>query len=113
MATAVRGLCSLPQVQTQLTNHVAAMAPAAIIGLICGLLAIAFTSVNLKAARLREAVLTRSNLLRMAEPCIIIAVFVSLGMLLPLAFPCTRTSCVMREGEDDPVCPPGVTSHVR
>ncbi len=45
------------QVQTQLTNHVAAMAPAALIGLACGLLAIAFTAINLKVARLRLALL--------------------------------------------------------
>lgn len=103
----------LTQVQTQLSNHVAAMAPAAVIGTVCGLLAIAFTGVNLKAARLREAVLTKNQRLRMAEPMAIIAVFVTLGMLLPLAFPCTPTSCVMREGESEPFCPQGVTSHVK
>lgn len=101
------------QVQTQLSNHVAAMAPAAIIGLACGVLAIAFTAVNLKVARLREAVLTKKSTLRMAEPCVIMAVFVTLGMLLPLAFPCTPTSCVVREGETEPSCPPGVTTHVK
>ena len=96
-----------------MSNHVAAMAPAAVIGTVCGLLAIAFTAVNLKAARLRDAVLTKNQKLRMAEPLVIIAVFVTLGMLLPLAFPCTPTSCVMREGESEPFCPPGVTSHVK
>ena len=45
------------QVQTQLANHIAAMAPAIIIGVVCGLLAIAFTVINLKVARLRRAVL--------------------------------------------------------
>ena len=43
--------------QTQLTNHVAAMAPAALIGVACGLLAIAFTVINLKVARFRIAAL--------------------------------------------------------
>ncbi len=45
------------QVLTPLTNHVAAVAPAAVIGVACGLLAIAFTVINLKVARLRIALL--------------------------------------------------------
>ena len=39
----------------QLKNHVAAVAPAALIGALCGLLGGAFTAVNLKIARLRAA----------------------------------------------------------
>lgn len=45
------------QVLTPLTNHVAAVAPAAVIGVACGLLAIVFTVINLKVARLRIALL--------------------------------------------------------
>ena len=45
------------QVLTPLTNHVAAVAPAALIGVACGLLAIAFTIINLKVARARDALL--------------------------------------------------------
>ena len=101
------------QVQTQLSNHVAAMIPAVIIGLVCGTLAIAFTALNLKVARLREAIFTKDKRLKILEPLVIITVFVSLGMLLPLAFPCTPTSCVIREGESQPYCPPGVTTHVK
>lgn len=103
----------LTQVQTQLSNHVAAMLPAVVIGLVSGTLAIAFTAMNLKAARLREAVFTKDKRLKILEPLLIISVFVTLGMLLPLAFPCTPTSCVMREGEGQPFCPPGVTTHVK
>ena len=40
-----------------LANHVAAMAPAAVIGVLCGLLAIGFTVINLKVARLRIQVM--------------------------------------------------------
>ena len=36
------------QVQTQLTNHVMAMLPAAVCGVVCGLAAILFTLMNLK-----------------------------------------------------------------
>lgn len=45
------------QVLTPLTNHVAAVAPAALIGIACGMLAIVFTVINLKVARLRIALL--------------------------------------------------------
>jgi hypothetical protein len=45
------------QVLTPLTNHVAAVAPAAVIGVACGVLAIMFTVINLKVARLRIALL--------------------------------------------------------
>lgn len=48
---------SMLQVLTPLTNHVAAVAPAALIGVACGLLAIAFTIINLKVARARDALL--------------------------------------------------------
>ena len=48
---------SVLQVLTPLTNHVAAVAPAALIGVACGLLAIAFTIINLKVARARDALL--------------------------------------------------------
>ncbi len=53
----VRHLACRLQVLTPLKNHVAAVAPAAIIGVACGLLAIAFTIINLKVARARAALL--------------------------------------------------------
>ena len=45
------------EVQTQLTNHVAAIVPAAVIGLVCGLLGTSFTVLNLRVMRFREAVI--------------------------------------------------------
>ena len=42
------------EVQTVLSNHVAAVLPAAVIGLACGALGIIFTVMNLKVTRLRE-----------------------------------------------------------
>ena len=45
------------QVQTQLANHIAAIGPAILIGALCGLLAIAFTAINLRMARLRQKLL--------------------------------------------------------
>ena len=225
--------------QTQLANHVAAMAPAVVIGVMCGLLAIAFTVINIKVARLRNRLLqvrlayrkaahlfdqvshitlalnpsavshergmlhssTRSSngwfacltaerhqdafrlpavdfaviqaaqqlssraergqeqlcnaatrlvcrmemppasvvrattlgsrpgqcsltwvacaclqgrtAWRIAEPCILIGLFVTLGMLLPLAFPCTPTHCVIHPGDTTPTCPPGESQHMQ
>ena len=52
-----RDVQDMLQVLTPLTNHVAAVAPAALIGVACGLLAIAFTIINLKVARARDALL--------------------------------------------------------
>lgn len=52
-----RCVAATAQVQTVLANHVAAMAPAALIGVLAGLLAIGFTVINLKVARLRIQVL--------------------------------------------------------
>ena len=49
--------CAGVQVQTQLANHIAAIGPAVVIGALCGLLAIVFTTVNLRLARLRQRLL--------------------------------------------------------
>lgn len=49
--------CRILQVQTQLANHIAAIGPAIVIGAVCGLLAIVFTALNLKIARLRRRVM--------------------------------------------------------
>ena len=59
---------NLLQVLTPLTNHVAAVAPAALIGVACGLLAIAFTIINLKVARARDALLQVPNNSCMCSP---------------------------------------------
>ncbi|KAK9840815.1 hypothetical protein WJX81_006821 [Elliptochloris bilobata] len=101
------------EVQTVLANHVAAMAPAALIGVLAGLLAIGFTVINLKVARLRIRVLRGKRWWRMAEPCLLMGAFVTLGMLLPLAFPCTPTQCYIEQGQTQPVCPPGVSPNVQ
>ncbi|KAK9804251.1 hypothetical protein WJX72_003440 [[Myrmecia] bisecta] len=101
------------EVQTQLKNHVAAMAPAIVIGIACGLLGIMFTFINLKVARIREATTKGSKVWRMAEPCLLMAIFVTLGMLLPLAFPCTPTLCTIKQGETMPDCPEGASSHIK
>jgi hypothetical protein len=49
----------------------------------------------------------------MAEPCLLMGLFVTLGMLLPLAFPCTPSQCVIEQGATAPICPPGASSHIQ
>ncbi|KAK2076390.1 hypothetical protein QBZ16_000915 [Prototheca wickerhamii] len=100
------------EVYTQLNNHVVAMVPAAVCGLLCGLLAVAFTIMNLKVIRFRNAVINRSKKARMAEPCALIILVVTLGMMLPLFFPCTPTQCVVLQGETTPICPDGQPEYV-
>lgn len=100
------------EVQTQLTNHVFAVLPAAICGLVSGLMAIFFTFINLRVTRLR-AELLRTKFQKMAEPCILIILFVTLGTLLPLFFPCTPTQCVVIQGESTPVCPEGTPPRIQ
>lgn len=50
---------------------------------------------------------------RIAEPCILVALFVTLSLLLPLAFPCTPTHCIIVQGETTPRCPPGESDHMQ
>lgn len=50
---------------------------------------------------------------RMAEPCILMGLFVTAGMLLPLAFPCRASQCVIEQGATTPICPPGTSQHVQ
>lgn len=44
-----------------------------------------------QVARFRAEFINHSRRLRMAEPCIVIVLFVTLSMVLPLFFPCTPT----------------------
>lgn len=50
---------------------------------------------------------------KMGEPLVIIAIFVSLSMLLPLAFPCTPTNCYIEQGDSRPYCPEGTSSNIK
>jgi H+/Cl- antiporter ClcA len=100
------------EVQTQLTNHVFAVLPAAVCGLVSGLMAIFFTFINLRVTRLR-AELLRTKFQKMMEPCVLIVLFVTLGTLLPLFFPCTPTQCVVIQGESTPVCPEGTPPRIQ
>lgn len=101
------------EVQTQLANHVAAVGPAVLVGLACGVLGTAFTVLNVKIIRLRDSIIQGRRNWRMGEPLLIIAIFVSLSMLLPLAFPCTPSNCYIKQGDSKPYCPEGTSSNIR
>ena len=49
----------------------------------------------------------------MVEPCVLMGLFVTFSMLLPLAFPCRPTQCYMRPGDDVPICPEGTPDHLQ
>ena len=100
------------EVQTQLATHAMAVIPAAICGLVAGLLAILFTFLNLRVTRMRAALL-KSKKAKMLEPCVLIVVFVTLGTILPLFFPCNPTQCVIIQGESTPVCPEGTPPRIQ
>ncbi|KDD74684.1 voltage gated chloride channel protein [Helicosporidium sp. ATCC 50920] len=100
------------EVYTQLNNHIAAIFPAAVCGLLCGLLAILFTSLNTRVSRLRAATI-KTRRAKMLEPCVLIVLYVTLSMALPLLFPCTPTDCVVIQGNPQPYCPEGQPEYVR
>lgn len=121
-----RATLLLLQVQTALAIHLAFILPAVAIGLACGLCGFLFTIVNVKVMRLRNEIIgvrcmtppchCRAALAapppmqdrpwhRVAEPVIIIAIYVTLSAFLPLFFPCTRTQCFVPEGQTTLVCP--------
>lgn len=78
----------------EISAHILATLPAAVVGLICGVLGIGFTLLNLKIARLRDATLARHKWRRCIEPCVLVLLYVTGTMLLPRLFPCTPTHCV-------------------
>lgn len=78
----------------EISAHILAVVPAAVVGLLCGLVGIAFTLLNLKITRLRDATLGRGRWRRCVEPCLLVVAYVTGTMLLPRLFPCTPTHCV-------------------
>jgi chloride channel 7 len=83
----------------EISGHILAVIPAAVVGLVCGLVGIVFTLLNLKVSRLRDLLFTgRSKWHRMAEPCILAVLYATGSMVLPLFFPCSQTQCVTFEG---------------
>ncbi|KAF8068428.1 clcD [Scenedesmus sp. PABB004] len=79
----------------EISAHILAVVPAAVVGLLCGGLGVGFTLLNLKIARLRDAIALPANAWRRCvEPCVLVVLYVTGTMLLPRLFPCTPTHCV-------------------
>lgn len=78
----------------EISAHILAVLPAAVVGLVCGVLGIGFVLLNVKVARLRDALLSGYKWRRCIEPCLLTVLYVTGTMLLPRLFPCTPTHCV-------------------
>ena len=93
-------------VNGEVEQHVAALVPASVVGVVCGGLAVLFTRLNLRAFNLRRTLIPQSTPLfyRAIEPCAFAFVFATLSLSLPAMIPCTRTGCVYSnpEAEHDP-----------
>ncbi|EFJ51659.1 hypothetical protein VOLCADRAFT_56749, partial [Volvox carteri f. nagariensis] len=83
------------QIGMSFSSHVLAVVPAAAIGLLSGLMAIAFTIANIKVTRLRSMLTGHLRWKRAIEPCVLAAMYITGCMVLPLFFPCTSTECVI------------------
>eukprot|EP00201_Polytomella_parva_P018682 CAMPEP_0175063792 /NCGR_PEP_ID=MMETSP0052_2-20121109/14961_1 /TAXON_ID=51329 ORGANISM="Polytomella parva, Strain SAG 63-3" /NCGR_SAMPLE_ID=MMETSP0052_2 /ASSEMBLY_ACC=CAM_ASM_000194 /LENGTH=330 /DNA_ID=CAMNT_0016330045 /DNA_START=408 /DNA_END=1396 /DNA_ORIENTATION=- len=85
------------EVDLAFSSHVLAVLPAAVIGLMAGLLAVLFTVANTRMARLRNHLhpVLRVGRRRVVEAAVLAALYVTGCMMLPLFFPCTRTECVI------------------
>lgn len=78
----------------EISAHILAVLPAAVVGLVSGVLGIGFVLLNIKISRLRDVLLSRFKWRRCIEPCVLVVVYVTGTMLLPRLFPCTPTHCV-------------------
>ncbi|XP_013403924.1 chloride channel protein C [Lingula anatina] len=99
------------QVTEGLDVNLLAFIPAAILGVIGGILGAMFTFINLKIARGRKRLLSNiknqglQKCVRLLEPNIIMIIFATVSVFLPAAFSCTKISCVPGGSpEDRPYC---------
>ena len=83
----------------EVTAHILAVVPAAVVGLAAGALGALFTALNLRVCRARGRLSRGLRWGRCVEPCVLALVYVTGAMLLPLFFPCTPTQCVAAGGE--------------
>lgn len=79
-------------------NHVVTVPFAILIGIICGLIGIIFTVMNVKISRLRDELLKERKWWRVGEPCILALLFVTGTVVLPkFVSPCVQASCVLSD----------------
>jgi len=83
----------------EVSAHVLAVVPAAVVGALAGVVGSLFTILNLRVCRARDALLGGTKWHRLVEPCVLVVIYVTGTMVLPLFFPCTPTKCVVYEGQ--------------
>lgn len=74
------------EVTKSLPLNILAFFPAIVLGIIGGALGALFTFCNIKVVRLRKWIIAPRPLFRICEPIILVVIFASLSVLLPLAF---------------------------
>jgi chloride channel 7 len=80
-------------VTARIPDHVAVFLPAALVGVLGGVLGSIFTFANLKITKWRSRVVAPHAWLRVLEPVAIMLVFAALGSFVPSVMECTRSSC--------------------
>ena len=102
------------EVSSQITSHAITLLPAAVVGIVTGGLAILFTILNVKIARLRQALAPPDRpVIRILEPLVIMFIYATLSTFLPLAFDCIPTACFVNERTNEIDCPDGTTPNMR
>lgn len=93
--------------------HVLTIVPAALLGIVSGAFAIAFTKLNLAIARWRAAFIKPSDARRVLEVLIMTLIYVGVCMLLPHFFPCVETQCntPANGSRSEFQCPPAAGFH--
>ena len=61
-------------------------------------MAVLFTGLNIKISRLRDSFMSHMKWRRMIEPCLLVILWTTGAMVLPLFFPCTPTECSEVDG---------------
>lgn len=70
--------------------NITAVVPAMALGAICGLLAVAFTKMNLYFTKMRIKNIKPNTTLQFIEPILVVAVFAALNFALPSFLPCNK-----------------------
>jgi hypothetical protein len=83
------------EVNRKVTTHLLSVFPAALVGVVTGALAAGFTGCSLAIGRLRERAVGKDKRRQVIEPVVIMIVYTLVAMLLPLAFACTSSGCVL------------------
>jgi hypothetical protein len=95
------------KVGVEVYAHVLTIIPAAILGLVCGAFAVAFTKLNLAIAAWRARIVKPKDINRLLEVLVMTLVYIGVCMTLPHFFPCRQTECTVPRVDPtaSPTCP--------